>query len=663
MTELIDKQSAPGRNLIAQRLPGFWKLIFHRGRSYENVVEPQVQQYRIERTGQQLTVTADKLRLEDETLDIRVVFTLRLEDDEIRWTARVENRAPVTIADFFFPQIGGISSLGDAGAADDLIWPNAAGVRIRNLKSTLRPRIDGLSNIDEPVNAVADQHLDLTHPGFGSMSWFEFTNGRRGIYFGSYDGRFLTGLMRVSRLFTAGGHLQFTFAKFLFLRQGETWQSGDFVVSPHGGTWHTGARKYRKWADTWFRPQPRPDWVNRMKGMFLVIMRQQYGDRMWKYSDIPYLYQEARKNGINMLALFGWTEGGHDNQYPVYKPDPEMGGEQALRQGLAEVRQAGGNVILYIQGHLMDPTTDFYKEQGERLAARTIWGSPYYEQYNKSHQSGFLRHFSRKLFAPVCPGDPAWENLMVAGGRQLLDYGPSGLIYDQIGGIAAYPCFDNGRGELESEAFRAGRQRLLSALRTSLKKDRPDAGFMTEIFTDPYAHYVDVLHGAGAGFQYDDQAFPQMMRYTFPEVIATQRHAAPRPDRKQANFALAYGFRFELEVRYRADVQTIRREEKPHLRDYQRKVSELRDRYWDLLGGGEFQDDRGLVNRNPSLSATRFVRGGRSAVVLWNNTAKAQPVAVEVPGKRMMEAANVDGRLSALPAALGPQEVAVAVYE
>jgi hypothetical protein len=657
LAELIDKQSAAGHNLIARKLPGFWKLVFQRGRSYENVVRAEEQQYRFRRDGAALEISADGLRFGEETLDIGLKCRIWLEGDEVRWRAWMENRAPVTISDFFFPQIGGIDSLGDAQASDDLIWPSYAGVRVRNLKRSL-------GGGDGPINVAMDPKLEAVYPSTAaSMAWFEFTNGRRGIYFGSYDPRFQTGLHRAARLFQHGGALQFSFVKFVFLRKGEQWTSGDVVVSPHPGTWHTGSAKYRKWADTWFRPRPRPEWVERMKGMLLVIFRQQYGQRNWSYSDLPLLYEEARKNGLDTVGMFGWTEAGHDNQYPVYQPDPEMGGEPALRRGLADVTKAGGKTILYIQGHLMDPTTDYYRQTGERLAAKTIWGSPYYEQYNKFHESSFLRHFSRKLFAPVCPGDPEWEKVMLAGGLQLLGYGPTGLIYDQLGGVTAYPCFENGRGERESDAFSAGRRRLLTSIRENLKKQYAGFGFMTESFIDTYAHHLDVIHGNGNGFQTSDQAFPAMTRYTFPEVIATQRHTAVRPDRKQANFALAYGFRFELEVRYRADAITIRNQEKPHLRDYIRKVSGLRDRYWDLLGSGTFQDDRGLRNSNPQVTATVFARGERRAVVIWNQTAKPQNVGVEMPGRQYRESAGVDGRLGAVPKTLNPQEVVVLVYE
>jgi hypothetical protein len=670
VTQLVDKQSDARHNLIARPTPGFWSLIFHRGVSYENLVEPQLQRYRIERAGDRLTVTADKLRFRDETLDIKVTFEIRLQDDEVRWTARVENRAPVTIVDFYFPQLGGVDSLGDARRTDDLIWPRYAGMRVSNLKRSLGrafsnpPGTDPL-DLNEPINTYQNPSLEETYPAFASMSWYEFTNGKRGIYFGSHDSRFLTGALRVKRRFEVAGTLEFCFAKYLFTRQGEIWVSGEYVTSPHPGTWHTGASKYRKWADTWFRPRPRPQWMERMKGMFLVILRQQYGDVMWQYRELPALYEEARKGGMDTVALFGWTEAGHDHKYPEANPDPEMGGEAALREGLAGITKMGGKTLMYLNGFVMDASGEFFR-QNERLAAKSLGGTPYFRTAGKQKwvESSFLRNFSWKAWAPVCsPGDPVWIETMLAAGRKLQGYGVTGVLYDQLGGLDPYPCFQNNAGVRESEAFVTGRLKLLDKLPTTLREGRPDSGFVAEHFTDVYSQYIDVLHGCCYGLRYEEGAFPQMSRYTFPEVISTARNPEPRTIRKHVNFALAYGYRFEVEVRYRPDMETIRRQEKAHLRDYQRKVSELRDRYWDLLGSGRFLDDRGLVNQNPSVTATVFSAGRRRAVVVWNNTTQPQPVRVDFPGAAFVEAAGIDGVARKRPELLKPQEVSVLIFE
>ena len=668
LVELTDRQEKPERNLIVHPLPGFWRLIFHRGQALENAIRPEQQKYRFTRTGDTLEIAVDEMRFENESIDISATFRVRLEGDEVQWAATVVNRAPVILSELFLPEIGGIDGLGGE-KPDDLIWPQGAGRRVRNVKKALHAGLDSrvasLAPIENPVNEVGDPRLTLVYPSGwpnpASMNWFELTNEHRGIYFGSHDARFTLGAMSVTRQMGSGGTLKFAFVKYPFVRQGETWESGDYVVSPHAGDWHHGARKYRAWAASWFKPTPKPEWIRKMKGMFLVILRQQYGDVMWKYDDLPFLYSEAKKSGLDTVGLFGWTEAGHDNQYPIYNPDPAMGGEAELRRGLAAITAAGGKSILYIQGHLLDPTTEFYREKGYKMAAKNIWGSPYYEQYNKFNQSSFLENFSRKLFVPVWPGDPNWIQLMSETGRRVMDLGPTGIIFDQLGGMA-YPCFDNSAGVRPSEAFATGRKQLLTTLRDDLRRVRPDSGMMIEHLTDAYAQHADIMH-AVSGMTIGDASFPQLFRYTFPDVISTTRFPAPRVDPKQVNFALACGLRFELEVRYRPDVDTLRQGAGSELRDYFRSVSLLRDRYWDLIGSGTFQDTDGVVNKNLAISATVFSHADRLAVVLWNKSGEEQPVQITVPGKTFREAANIDGPLSGVPVRLKPQQVAVAIFQ
>lgn len=661
---LGNQQSAAPRNYIAKPLPGFWSLIFRRGASLENVVEAKAQTHRLEQSGNELRIFVDKLRYGNETLDIRLRFTIALNGDELSWRAKVENRSDAQVTELFFPTIGAIATLGATNATDDLIWPNSVGFRYQNVKSLFRPQVDSLTAIEEPVNRVTDQLMELTYPWPASMAWYEFTNGREGIYFGAHDPTFLTGSLRVMRPFDSDGALSFGFAKFPFVAPGETWESAAFIVSPHNGDWHTGAEKYRRWADGWRQVRTRPDWVNNLKGMFLVILKQQYGDRMWRYDEIPALYKEAKENGMDTVALFGWTEGGHDNQYPDYFPDPVLGGADALRKGLQQVQAAGGNTILYCQGQLVDVNAPYYRAAGERLAAKNIWGSVYFEQYNKTGQSSLLKNFSRKLFAPICPVNQEWLDLLTERGKELLAYGATGLIYDQIGGKEPYLCFDASHPHAKpSLAFPLGRQKQLSGVREAMRRQSPNAGFMVELLTDIYAQHADVIHGWGPGFAVAPTAFPQMYRYTFPDVVMTARQQAPRADAKQVNFALAYGLRFELEVRYRADMETIRQNDKPHLKEYLRQVSALRDRYWKLLGTGRFLDDRGVAFTNQNLNVTSFENENRRAVVVWNNTAKTQTTSVNVPGYRLVEARGIAGELRAAPLELQSQQVAVLIYE
>ncbi len=659
VTELTNRLVPGARNSIG-RPSGFWRLNFRRGASLENIVRPDDQIHRFERTPDGLRVAVDELRHGGQKLPIRLSFTVALSGDEITWRARVENRSDVEVTELFFPELSGVSGLGRPGSADDLVWPAAAGQRYRDLKAHLRPGVDALVQIDEPVNSVANPVLEVTYPFRASMAWFELTNDQEGIYFGSHDPTFMSGALRVSRQFDRGGDLSLGFVKYVFVRPGATWESSPVVVAPHTGAWHTGAEKYRRWAATWRKPRPKPEWVRKMKGLFLVILKQQYGERMWRYDELPLLFQEARANGMDTLGLFGWTEAGHDNGYPEYQPDEAMGGAQALRDGLRAVSAAGGNTVLYCQGHIVDAASDFYRKAGETLALRNLWGTPHFLQYSKADESSFLKNFSQKLFAPMNPGSDAWIALLVERGRDILAHGPRGILYDQIGGMDPAPVLGDPAPSL---AFARGRVKQLSTLRERVKAKKPDAGFLVEQASDISSQYVDAIHGVGPGFRLDALGYPAPLRYTFPDIIMTARQPAPRADRKQVNFAFAYGFRFELEVRYRADAETIRSGAKPHLRNYLAGVSALRDRYWDLLGQGTFVHDRGVVGAAPGLTVTAFENGRRRAVVLWNNTAAPVPGAVQVPEHRFVEARTPDGPLAKPPAAIGPQQVAVLVFE
>lgn len=660
MTELVDKRSDATRNLISKPRAGVWKLIFQKGMSLENVINPDGQDTRVEPFGPGLRIVASKLRFCKEILNIGLEIQVRLDGDEIRWSATIDNRSDVTVSEFFFPQIGGVDRL-DSTGRDDLLWPSGSGIRIRNVKGTMRARVDALSPVEQPVNGVADQRIEAPYPGGATMSWYEFTNGRRGIYFASYDPEFLGGMLRVARKFSEGGSLVFEFVKFPYVRPGETWRSAEYVTRPHPGDWHESAQRYRAWANSWFQQPARPEWVKQFKGMLLVILRQQYGDVMWHYDDIPWLYEEAKKSGVDTVALFGWTEAGHDNQYPIYKPDPAMGGEPALRKALAEVSRRGGHTLLYLQGHLMDATTDWYKDRGHAFAATNMWGSPYFEQWNKGYESSLLRQYTHKLFATVCTLDDEWSDLMVKEGKEKLGYGATALIYDQCGG-SSYLCYNVPQVK-PSQAFVMSRVKLLRTLREKLKPVAPNFGFMVEYNTDVYAQWVDFIHGAGQGNFLSDVSYPALFRYTFPEIIMTARQQAVRLDARHVNYTFTYGFRYEMESRYRADMETLRGGDAAELSEYMRQTSALRDRYWDILGNGRFLDDQGLKNGNPAITAALYEGGGRHAATVWNDTKSPQSLDVSLPGKQLKEAAGIRGVYPQVPRMLAPQEVAVLVFE
>ena len=131
-----------------------------------------------------------------------------------------------------------------------------------------------------------------------------------------------------------------------------------------------------------------------------------------------------------------------------------------------------------------------------------------------------------------------------------------------------------------------------------------------------------------------------------------------------ANYALAYGLRPEMELRYQADCTDIRNDAYAEWRTYACQVAQLRTRYRDLLLRGTFQDDRLIAAVNPALIATCFVRDDAMAIVLWNDTAASQTLdgLRTQPGWTLTEYATIQETAASLPASLPAGAIAVAIF-
>ena len=157
--------------------------------------------------------------------------------------------------------------------------------------------------------------------------------------------------------------------------------------------------------------------------------------------------------------------------------------------------------------------------------------------------------------------------------------------------------------------------------------------------------------------------YPEMFRYCFPDVIVTVRNPFPYITERVANYAFTFGFRYEMEIRYQADCDDVLNDSYPKYRKYAKKVTELRKKYWDVLGYGEFKDITPIISINPAIIAKAYVNGNKLAVVMWNDTDNGSKTSLEVPGYKFMEASTVDRTLAGLPETLDRQQIAVVLYE
>lgn len=633
-----------------------WRIFYRTGHGYyrpgdalDLEIEPDGQTARVRREANTLVIEYVSLVAHaaehGKVNELKVDLTLRatLENDQLAWTAKIDNREEgIEISEIWLPWLYGLNDLGLGRGGDVLYWPEGAGRRIENPLLTLT-REEG------PIRP-----LRLTYPWNASMQWFTFNNGEEGLYVGSHDRTLMTTCLNVGA--DRRGGLSASMVKYPFVKSGETWASEPVITRLYRGDWHEASRFYQAWASTWMRRPHPAEWIRRSPGWAHPALgtKWQSGHMFGSYADYPSMLKDAQALGINTLMVFGWVKQGFDNRYPDYDADEQMGGARGLREAIAEVQRTGGKLILYTQGQLIDPVTDFYRAQGERMAAKNIWGCPYLEQYASPSQGTFLEIMRNKFFTVACPAAPGWKEQLLSQLKMVAGYGANGIMFDQMGGRPAYICFDpTHHHPRPSLAGGPGKTENMRCLREGVQGTDPNFVIVIELLADCYAGWVDITHGWGPGFFPAPDSFGELFRYTFPEVIATNRNDTPTDRKAQYGYAFALGWRFDAGTRDGDD---------PAVGAYLARLCQLRNQHTDLLLEGRFVNNEGFVSSNSLVAAHAFVAADRMAVTLWNPARTPQITRVLVPGYVLQTALWQDPQWSGPEHALMPNDVAVLIY-
>jgi hypothetical protein len=673
LVRLVNRQGGCG-NVIDRPADEIFRLVGKIGANWENVIFGRQQSFQISVQGDTLTAVVRRPSCLNRVCELTITLTVRLQDDQLCFDSVLDHAEPdLLITDWTYPILGQIRSL--AGGQPDLLWPNHLGERYTQINKW-------------------PGDLALTYPGGhgrgASMQWLALVESDQTLCLSGRDQAVYSSEMRVRHApdteERAGVILEMT--KLPFARSGETWRCPSYLLCLYTGSWHRSADAYRAWAATWRRTPTPPEWIRNLSGYFLVINKQQYGEELWPYATLPELYAYAQANGCDTVGLFGWYDGGHDNTYPELGTSPTLGGDDGLKAGISQVQAQGGHVTLYFQGHLLDLSTEYYRQIGHRIESKSRWGTPYFESYNKSHNSRFLEVYTSKFFSNACPSCPEWQEEMVRRAEDLAEFAPDGVLYDQIGGMHPYPCFDESHPHPENRPSLAcvpGRVKVLAGIQQRTKQLNPEMAFFTEHITDIYSGYADILHGMYVNPDAREQRsrsftasepslllnFPELFRYTFPDTLVTIRNGRPFISRRYLHYAFVFGLRLEMELRYLDDQIAIRTDRHPLDRNRAARLSAFRRRYWHLLGLGRFCDDAPIQNENPAILAKTFVADAELGVALWNDTDRSQVVRLVIAGFTLREVIipdldathdEADKVCRELPAQLEPQSIALLIY-
>ena len=582
----------------------------------------------------------------------------------VRFGATVKNDEPHTIIrELQYPLIGHLQ----IPAGYKLLTTHTGGQIFEN-------PVWKISNVDvRPLYMTPAQKFrqyDLQYPRNAASNCYAFVGEKDGLYFGSHDTSLQQtwhGLRTYPDEGTIGHvtedfkHLEAGFYRYPNALCGDSWSNDASVVVPYDGGWTATSRIYRRWADTWWQHAEVPKWVQDMTGWQRTIFKHQYGEYLRKYTDLPGRIAAAGESvGCNAVLAFGWWKEGMDNGYPNYTVDDTQGGDEAWKQAIKDYKSNNNRLLLYYNGRLIDVESDFYKSGGgSRVANKDNTGREFTEHYKFTGEGTTLGYYDSRTFVIADMSKREWRDQLVAWADRAMEYGADAVFYDQLGVAEEFPNWDLSREYPVQDIF-TGRYKAgaLKEIRDHIKAKNPEFALGTEWLSDCTSQFCDFVHIVE--FTALPESFPEWFRYTFPEVVWSDRCVRDDNDvPRRVNNTLLKGLRNDIEVfRCRGLI-----DETPVYQAHLAKINTLRHTWPELLLEGRFTATDGFTCSNPALTARSFTGGNRMAIVVTNTGEKAQKGKIEVPGYRFVEGRDLEGKKASPSVSLKQNELSVLIYE
>ena len=462
----------------------------------------------------------------------------------------------------------------------------------------------------------------LHYPGkMATTNSFILDGKTQGVYFGSHDKSFQITL-HIAQANVPDKSVDMMMVKLPFLKSGAVFKCDDFVLAPYIGSWHKGADIYRKFLKENIQLPQRHERVKFFTGWQRIILRTQYGENLFTYSDLPEMAKELKPCGVDALLIFGWHAGGHDNDYPNYCVSESLGGFDEFKKAISEVKKYGVQVNLYSNGQLIDRTSEFYRSgAGQRSAIRDIRGAEEFQRWGFSGRGIYNSYFGGRTLSRACPCAAEMTEKLYEFIDLASELGADGVFFDQLGSGDPI-CFSPDHGhEVPFTKIMTARRDMLLKLRDYAHAKNLTIGI--EHASDITAGCVDYVHsfpgGAAVKGKITDGVKPfiptdfEYFRYVFPEAYISNREIRDDNDiERRVNRMLLFDLQCDVEIkRCRDTIGTT-----PHYKKYLTQALEFKNRNRKYLVAGKFRSNADVQDKNGEVDVAGFLLEDGSYTVI-----------------------------------------------
>jgi len=515
-----------------------------------------------------------------------------------------------------FPELHGIA-IGGSCRDNVLVRPNRFGEKIV-----------------DPVEKAGTYTVNLCYGGYASMQWMDMYSRLGGLYLASYD-KTLTLCELESEPDLETETMRLGIRKYVYVPPGAAWTSEPYVIGVHTGDWHWAADRYREWAESWMRRPRIPEWLKESDGWYGIGFHHG-GKRLYRFRDIPEIFEEAVSLGLNQVQFWGQMAGPcRSCCYRFYYPDPRLGGAEELAKAVRQVRKQGGHVGFYFNIQAFDPMLPRLPENLNKLVPEhvEIPGWDVFRRYAQLHFDGsYVRQYPGRPgadwadgFRIMCPCAQGWRNYLKHWIlKYVKEYGADVIYLDQAASPPVTYCFNFEHGHVHHGDVVKCRVELVKEIVEAVARVNPDAVVVVEGNGDAIGQYAHVHLYTSFSTQ-TRYPCPEVFYYTFPYYVIFDGFANPptpetiRNHYPDANKELTFedvlnkifllGLRFDLCLYRRLRIND-------KLAVYFRKVLNLRRKIKNYLVNSRFIDDILLVSRPRLVEAKLFLGEGFLIVTL-----------------------------------------------
>ncbi len=418
---------------------------------------------------------------------------------------------------------------------------------------------------------------------------------------------------------------------FSFVNPAEKYSLSDIFLSTYNGTWHKGVDKYKEWRKTWYQAPPTPAWVKEVHSWQQIQINCSEDNLLFQYKDLVKYAQQCARHGVKAIQLTGWNNGGQDRNNPSHDTDPRLGTWQEFKESIAQCEKMGVHIILFNKYTWADRSTERFRNDLIRWAAKDMFGDFYVFGGYQYHTPTQLNDISTRRLIPMCMLSQQWRDVADMEFKKGIELGASGMLFDecQHHGGANY-CFDKTHRHHIPAFIYHGDALLDRGFRAITAKMKPDYLFAGEACYDLEYRYYNVSY-----FRLDaySQHLPAQRYIDSDKGIMMAVEGFQ--DRMQCNTAL----RFKYIISYEPYNFKGQLEDFPLTIAYGEKIDSLRNKYKEYIWDGEFRDTQeATVTKDGQPYAFYSVfktSTGKYAVVIVNNDeVKSAEVSLELENKK-----------------------------